>query len=179
MSAHGLIVASLLFFALPAVAAGQVSVQGAFGTNADIAGNTQSLSVGFTPGDRVSLLVSAERIHLPTAVTQHENGSSATRGGTTTFVSGEVQVVPVRFGRVAPYALAGAGGGVSRPNVNDIFPDPITNNAALLFFGGGIRVSATARLSLFTDVRFVLQSERQGSGVFLFVPVRAGLAWRF
>lgn len=184
MRAHGLIVMSLLFLALPAVAAGQggvggVSVQGAFGTNVNVAGNTQSLSVGFSPGDRIGVLVSAERIHLPTEVTHHEHGFSATRGGTATFVSGEVQMVPVRLNRVLPYALAGAGAGVSRPNVNDLFPDPVTNEAALLFFGGGIRVPATTHLSVFADVRFTLQLERQSAGVFLFVPVRGGLAWRF
>jgi hypothetical protein len=75
--------------------------------------------------------------------------------------------------------LAGAGAGQSRLNVNDIFPDPITNAAALMFFGGGIRVPATRHLSVFADVRFTLQLERENAGVFLFVPVRGGLAWRF
>jgi hypothetical protein len=184
MKAHGLIVVSLLFLGLPAVAVaqgddGRVSVQGAAGTNVNVAGNNQSLSVGFWPGDRVALLVSAERIHLPTEVEQFEHGSSATRGGTTTFVSGEIQVVALRSARVSPYVLAGAGAGKSRLNVNDRFPDPVTNNAALLFFGGGIRVPATRHLSVFADVRFTLQLERESAGVFLFVPVRGGLAWRF
>ena len=78
-----------------------------------------------------------------------------------------------------PYALAGAGYGVSRPNVNDIFPDPVPNDASLLFFGGGVRVRATDHLRAFADVRFVFQAEGQGTGVFLLVPVRGGLAWRF
>jgi hypothetical protein len=177
-------VVSAILFGVPTVAAGQggvghISIQGALGTNGNVGGNTQALSVGFWAGDRIGVLVSAERIHMPTEVTQHVNGFSATRGGTTTFVSGEVQVVLFTFTRVSPYALAGAGRGVSRPNVNDIFPGPVTNDASLLFLGGGVRVPATEHLSVFADTRFVLQLERQGAGVFLFVPVRGGLAWRF
>ena len=184
MKTRALIVVSLLSLALPAVAAAQadtgpLSIQGAVGTNANVGGNTQALSVGFSPGERVSLLLNLERIHMPTEVDYYENGYSATRGGTTTFVSGEIQVVPVRFARVSPYVLAGAGTGRSRLNVNDIFPDPITNTAALLFVGGGVRVPATSHLSVFADARFTLQVERENDGVFLFVPVRAGIAWRF
>jgi hypothetical protein len=184
MNVLRLVVAALMFAGLPAVAAaqgdaGRVSIQAAVGTHANVAGNNQALSVGFSPGDRVTLLISAERLHLPTEVEQFEYGSSATRGGTTTFVSGEIQVVPVKFARVAPYVLAGVGAGRSRLNVNDLFPDPVTNNAALLFFGGGIRVPATSNLSVFADARFTLQLERESAGVFLFVPVRGGLAWRF
>src|SRR5690606_27704492 len=108
------IVLWLLLLTLPALAAAQdegsrVSVQGALGTNANVGGNTQALSVGFAITDRLDVLVSAERIHLPSEVTYHDHGVSATRGGTTTFVSGEIQVVPVRTARVSPYALAGAG----------------------------------------------------------------------
>lgn len=184
MKAHELVVVSLLLLGLPAVAAAQgdagpVSLQGAIGTNANVGGNTQSVSLGFWAGERVGLLLNAERIHMPTEVTQYEQGSSATRGGTTTFVSGEIQVVPVRLARVSPYLLAGAGAGRSRLNVNDIFPDPITNTAALLFFGGGIRVPATNHLSVFADVRATLQVERENDGLFLFVPVRAGVGWKF
>jgi hypothetical protein len=184
MKACAPLVVWLVLLALPPAAAGQdaagpVSVQGAFGTNVNVGGNTQALSVGFAVADRLDVLVSAERIHLPTEVTHHEGGVSATRGGTTTFVSGEIQVVPVPFAHLSPYALAGAGAGVSRPNVTDLFPDPVTNHAALLFFGGGVRVPLSAHLRLFADVRFELQIEGQGAGVFLFVPVRGGLAWRF
>ena len=182
MKLYGLFVASVLCVGLPAGAAAQgdaglVSIQGAVGTNANVGGNTQSLSVGF--GDRVAVLVSAERIHLPTEVDEFAGGFSATRGGTTTFVSGEIQIVPVRFSRVSPYLLAGAGAGESRLNENELFPDPVTNATMLLFFGGGVRVPATRHLSVFADTRFTLQVEREGDGVFLFVPVRAGLAWRF
>jgi hypothetical protein len=78
---------------------------------------------------------------------------------------------------VSPYALAGVGRGISRPNVNDLFPDRVTNDVTLLFAGGGVRVPVTEQLSAFADMRFVIQGERGETGVFL--PVRGGLTWRF
>lgn len=183
MKSYMLCVATLLSLGLPALAAAQgtgglFSLQGAVGANANVGGHTQSLSLGVSPGEHVTVLLNAERIHMPTEINEYPGGFSATRGGTTTFVSGEVQV-NARFGRVAPYVLAGAGAGRSRLNVNDRFPDPVTNTATLLFVGGGIRVPATAHLSVFADTRFTLQVEHEHDGLFLFVPVRAGLAWRF
>ncbi len=185
MNVQVVVVVLALSLVLPAVAAaqndsGRVSIQGAAGSNVNVGGNTQALSVGFSLGDRVNILINGERIHMPTEVTQHEQSVSTTRGGTTMFVSGEVQILPLTFSRVSPYALAGAGRGISRPNVNDTFPDRVTNDAGLLFFGGGIRVPVTERLSVFGDLRFVLQLESGGDGdVFLFVPLRGGVAWRF
>lgn len=69
MKAHGLIVASAIVVGMPALAAGQggvgrVSIQGALGTNANVGGDVQALSVGFWPGDRIGILVGAERIQL-------------------------------------------------------------------------------------------------------------------
>jgi hypothetical protein len=185
MTAHVVAVVSVLSLVVPAVAAaqnagGRVSLRGAFGSSVNVGGNAQALSVGFSLGNRVDILINGERIHMPTEVTQHERGFSSTRGGTTTFVSGEVQVLPFTLSRVSPYALAGVGRGISRPNVNDLFPDPVTNDAGLLFFGGGVRVPVTDRLSVFGDLRFVLQIESAGDGdLFLFVPVRGGVVWRF
>lgn len=168
----------------PGVAAaqdpGRVSVQVAAGGNINVPGNTQAVSIGVAVGDRINILVGGERIHMPTEITEFENGMSATRGGTTTFVSGEVQVLPFTFDRVSPYVLAGVGRGVTRLNVNDIFPNPVTNDATMMFFGGGLRIPVTDRLSVFGDLRFTLQLESAGDGgVFLFVPVRGGVAWRF
>jgi hypothetical protein len=182
MKVHVLFAFAVLSFVAPAVTLGQeagtrVGVQGAFCSHINGGGNSQSLSVGFSFGERIGLLVSAERSHLPTEVTRYEHGYGATRGGTTRFISGEMRFSPFRFGRVVPYALAGAGRGISRPNVNDLFPDPVTNDARLLFAGGGVRVPLTEHLSGFADMRFVIQGERGEAGVFL--PIRGGLAWRF
>ena len=164
----------------PAAAAGQqgpISVGGAVGSNLNGGGNGQSLSIGFAAGKRIDFVVSAERNHLPTAVTRFERGSSATRGGTTTFVSGEVQFLPLTFSRISPYALAGVGRGISRPNVNEFFPTRVENDATLFFAGGGVRVPITDHLSAFADIRFVLQSEIGELGAFQ--PVRGGVTWRF
>jgi hypothetical protein len=180
-----LTLAVLVALALPAGTAAQttdargVSVHAALGSHVNVGGNAQSLSVGFSPADRLTFLVGVERLHMPTAVEQHGDSLSVTRGGTTTFLSGEAQVIPVRLARLSPYLLAGAGAGRSRPNVNDRFPDPVSNSAALLFFGGGLRVPATTQLNFFADVRFTLQVEQEVGGVFLFVPLRGGVAWRF
>jgi hypothetical protein len=181
MRVEALVVVAVLSFLAPAIAAGQgVSIQGAAGSNIDLGGNTQAISVGVAAGRRVEFLVSGERIHVPTKVTQFPNGSSATRHGTSTFVSGEVRFLPLTFERISPYALAGLGAGKTRLNVNDIFPNPVTNNTRLMFFGGGLRVPVTDGLSVFGDLRLVLQVEDAGDGgLFLFAPVRGGIAWRF
>ena len=40
--------------------------------------------------------------------------------------------------RVGPYVLGGFAAGVSHPNVNELFPDRVTNGVRAAFFGGGI-----------------------------------------
>jgi hypothetical protein len=184
MNARVLFAIVVLSLVAPAVAAAQgagtgVSVQGAFGSHIKGGGNTQTLSVGYSPDERIGFLLSAERLHLPTEIKRYEHGFGATRGGTTTFISGEVRLSPFMFNRMSPYGLVGVGRGISRPNVNDIFPDPVKRNAALLFAGGGVRLTLTERLSAFADMRFMLQVDRTETGVFLFLPVRGGVAWTF
>jgi hypothetical protein len=169
---------AVLSFVVPAVAAGQgvdsrIGVQGAFGTNVNAGGNNQSISVGFAPSQRLDLLISVERIHLPMETTQF----GATRGGTTTFVSGEVRFVPLTFSRTSPYAITGLGRGTARPNVNETFPNPAPHDAWLLFLGGGVSVPMTRRFSAFADMRFGFQSELDT--ISLLMPVRAGVALRF
>lgn len=181
MTRRPLLLTAVLAIVSPAVAAAQdharFSVQGGAGTMLNVGGNTQSVSFGFWPGERVGLLVSAERIHLPTEVEQFDNVQSVTRGGTTTFVSGEIRWLPLTASRVSPYLLAGAGRGTARLNVNEHFPNPVTNPAMLFFFGGGVQVPAGDHLSVFGEVRMTGQLERDVP--FLFVPVRAGVSWRF
>jgi hypothetical protein len=171
----------LVLLAAPRVAAGQaVTVQGALGSHVNGGGNSQSLSLGISVGDRVDFLISAERSHLPTDVTRLDDRVvGTTRGGTTRFVSGEVRFFPLTFPGPAfsPYVLAGAGRGVSRPNVNEFFPDPVRNDATLFVVGGGVRVPLTDHLSAFVDLRFVIQSELDSA--ILLTPVRGGLSWRF
>ena len=94
----------------PAVAAAQdsarFSVQGGVGTMLNVGANTQSVSFGFWPSERVGILVGAQRIHMPTEVEQFGDVTSVTRGGTTTFVSGELRWLPLTASRVSPYVLA-------------------------------------------------------------------------
>jgi len=65
----------------------------------------------------------------------------------------ELRVTPLGRDRVGPYGLIGLAVGVSRPNVNERFPDSVTNDARAIFFGGGIHVPLKERISLFADGR--------------------------
>jgi hypothetical protein len=173
-----LVVAAAAAALVPVPAAGQtsgvrVTVQAAAGTHLNAGGDTQSLAVGLSPSQRVDLLVSVERSHLPT----ERSAFGATRGGTATIVSGEIRYFPVTFGRTSPYALVSVGRGKSRPTVNDLFPDPVTNDAWGVLFGAGARVAFNRRLSAFADVRIGVQGELDVVG--LRVPIRAGLAFGF
>jgi hypothetical protein len=143
----------------------------------DAGGNVQSVSIGYAPTPKLMVLVSGWRTHNPTNVRYFSDGSSATRGGTLQFVSGEVRFALRSDARVSPYAMAGAGLGVSRPNVNEIFPDPVTNDAVVLLSGGGVVVLLGPHLRLSGEVGFLLVAE--GDGIQPIMPIRAGLAWRF
>ena len=81
--------------------------------------------------------------------------------------------------RVGPYALAGMAAGVSRPNVNELFPSRITTEVRGPFFGGGIQVPLRNRVTLFADVRMMLVIGKEADGLFAVAPVRAGIAWHF
>lgn len=177
------IVAGLPFVAPASASAQQTGthliVQGLYGTHLGEGGDSQSVSVGLS-FRRVDFLVSAERLHQPTEVRRYENGQSVTRRGTTKFISGEIRWSPFSFRRLSPYVLGGLGRGTSRPNVNEFFPTPVANDAVLAFAGGGLRVPVVSGLSVIADVRFVLQLEdSEDGGVYLFGPIRGGLAWRF
>jgi hypothetical protein len=80
--------------------------------------------------------------------------------------------------RVSPFAIAGAGGGVSRPNVNEQFPDRIRNDLRVVYFGGGVRVPLRRGFGIFGDARAMLALEGN-DGILAVWPVRAGVAWRF
>ena len=175
-------VAALLFFLAPAVATGQeararVSVKGAAGGLMLDGGNSQSIAIGFLPSQRWEISISAERLHVPTDVRHFSNGFSVRRGGTARFISGEVCFVPIKFNRISPYVLVSAGRGISRPNVNEHFTEPVENDALLWFGGGGVRVALASHLSVFADMRVGFQTEREG--VYGFLPIRGGVAWRF
>jgi hypothetical protein len=135
-------------------------------------------ALGYSPASWLELLLNAERIHLPFELERFPDGFSATRGGTMAFASGELRVALLSADRVSPFAIAGIGGGVSRPNVNAQFPDAVRNDLRVLYVGGGVRVPLRRGFSLSGDVRGVLAVEGN-DGVLAILPVRAGVAWRF
>ena len=155
-------------------------LQGSAGPTITDSGHSVAAGIGFAPNSRVTLLLGVERAHLSSRVTRDSRGNvaSAFRGGTFTFAAAEVRATLLGRERVSPYALGGFGAGVSRPNVNEIFPNPVTNQTRVLFAGGGLHVPLGERLSMFGEVRMVFGVEGN-EGIVAFAPLRAGLAWRF
>jgi hypothetical protein len=178
----------LLLLVSPQVVAGQTpgttraeferfSLQVGAGPLLNSGGHTMSAAFGVSPISRVDLVVNVERAHLPFQRDTFSGGLSITRGGTLTWVSGEVRASVFPPHRVSPYGFAGIGGGMSRPTVNDAFPDPAENDLGVVYFGGGVRVPIRGGFSLFGDARAMLALE--GDALLGVWPVRAGVAWRF
>ena len=89
----------------------------------------------------------------------------------------ELRVTLLGRDRITPYGLAGFGAGVSRPNVNELFPERHTNDVRAVFFGGGIQVPLRERLILFADARMIVGEE--AGELLAAAPLRVGVAWRF
>lgn len=155
-----------------------LSVQVAAGPTAIGGGNVLSAAFGYSPASRLELLLNVERIHLPFQLNRFPDGYSVTRGGTMTFVSGELRLALLPAARVVPFAMAGVGGGVSRPNVNAEFPDRVRNDLRVLYFGGGVHVPLRRGFSLVGEARAMAALEGYDTVVGVW-PVRAGVVWRF
>jgi hypothetical protein len=67
----------------------------------------------------------------------------------------QLRFAPRGRGRVGPFAVAGFAAGVSRPDVNEVFPTRVTNRAR----GGGLLVPLGERLTAFADVRMLSGAE--------------------
>jgi hypothetical protein len=67
---------------------------------------------------------------------------------------------------------------VSRPNVNEIFRNRVTNYVQAIFLGGGVHVPLGERMTVFADVRMLVGAEGR-EGMVAVAPARVGLAWRF
>ena len=176
----------VMFLCLPGMVSGQtsvgepgrVSVQAGAGATVMYPGNALSATFGYSPASRLDLLLNVERIHVPSQFRHYPHGTSATRGGTLTFLSPELRLSLFPADRVSPFATIGVGRGVSHPNVNAQFPVPVKNDLRVVYFGGGIRVPLRQGLSLVGDVRAMLALEGY-DGIMGVWPVRAGVAWRF
>jgi hypothetical protein len=171
----------LLLLICPALANGQsFQLQGSAGPTIIDAGYSVAAGLGVAAGSRVSFLLDAERTHISSQLRRDERGRviSAFRGGTLTLAAVEVQVNLFPRQRTGPYALAGYAAGLSRPNVNENFPDPVTNDVHALFFGGGFQVPVGEHLHVFADARLLFGEEGIG-GIAAALPIRGGAAWRF
>ena len=166
----------------PAQAGPRFSVEGAVGPQIDYKGSMQSVAVGFSPARSLTLLLNAERSHIRDEITLYPDGYSASRGGTTQFVSAEVRYAFFASKRVAPYAVIGTGRGTFRQNVSDRFPDAETQDISAFYCGPGVRIRVQRRLDAFVDARLITQTITTGGnraeGGF-FMPLRAGVALRF
>lgn len=176
-------VLSLLLVLVPAIASAQspgssFSIQAAAGPTIVDSGHTVAAAVGFSPWSRVTFLLDVQRTRINSRTTRTDSTRSEFRGGTMTAVSGEVRVGLWPANRMTPYVLAGLGRGESRPTVNEVFPDPVTNEVGFLFFGAGVHVPVRDHLSFFGDVRVVGGAEGYDSMIVLY-PVRVGMALLF
>jgi len=173
--------AAALFLLGPAAASGQsFQLQAAAGPTIIDTGYSLAAGGGVTAGSRVSILLDWERTHIASDIRHDEQGRviSASRGGTLTMAAAELRIGFLPRNRVGPYGLVGLAAGVSRPNVNDTFPEPVTNDAGAIFFGGGVHVPLGEHLSIFADARLIVGAEGD-DGIVGVAPIRAGLAWRF
>lgn len=174
---HGLVF--LLLLATPCIARAQSFVlQGSAGPTLIDSGYSLAAGIGLSPTSHLAVLFDLERTHLSSRLrSDGRGGFSGYRGGTMTLGSAQLRVTPFGRDRIGPYGLVGFAAGVSRPNVNELFPDPVTNDVRAIFFGGGIHVPLRDRVSLFADGRMMIGAE---AGELLAVaPIRAGIAWRF
>ena len=176
-----LAVIAVLLLVSPDIASGQTFfLHGAGGPTMIDRGSSVAAGAGFSPTSRLTVIVDVERTHISSRLHTDDHGvSSAFRGGTLTVAVAALRVTLLGRDRVGPYALAGMAAGVSRPNVNDLFPSQVTTEVRGPFFGGGIQVPLRNRVTLFADVRMMLVSGKEADELFAVTPVRAGIAWCF
>ena len=175
------VIRSLVFLLLasPCIASAQsFELQGSAGPTLVDAGYSLAGGIGFSPTSHLTVQFDAERTYLSSRLSSDGRGGVAGfRGGTLTLGSAQLRVTPLGRDRVGPYGLVGFSVGVSRPNVNEAFPDSVTNDVRGIFFGGGIHVPVKERVSIFADGRMMVGSE--AGELLAIAPIRAGVALRF
>ena len=175
---HILTCAMLLFVWAPVASGQSFELYGSAGPTVTDKGQSLAAGVGVSPTSRLTLLGSIERTHLSGGSRRDANSISYFRGGTYLLGSGELRFAPRGRDHVGPFVVGGFAAGVSRPNVDDVFPTPVTNAARALFVGGGILVPLGPRFTAFADARMLIGAEGI-EGIVAVAPVRAGVAWRF
>jgi hypothetical protein len=173
---------ALLFLMLlisPGVANGQsFELYASAGPTITDTGNSFAAGVGVSPTSRLSIGFSFERTHLSSRTSREGNVVSSFRGGTLLLGTAELRFAPFGRGRFGPFGVVGVAAGVSHPNVNDMFPNRVTNRVGAMFLGGGINVPLGERFAMFADARMMFGAEGV-EGIVAVAPVRAGIAWRF
>jgi hypothetical protein len=163
----------------PSAARGQsFELYGSAGPSITDPGLSLAGGVGVSLTSRLSLFANIERTHLWSQIRRESDSTSYFRGGTILLGSAELRFAPRGRGRIGPFAVAGFAAGASRPNVNEVFPTPVTNGARAVFGGGGVLVPFGQRLTAFADVRMLIGAEGS-EGIVAVAPARAGVAWRF
>lgn len=168
----------MLLTAVSAANAQSLELRGSAGPTITDTGHSLSAGAGFSPTSRFTLGFNFERTHVSSRTSQRGGTFSSFRGGTLLLGSAEARLAPFGRDRLGPYGLAGFAAGVSRPNVNALFPTRVTNQVRVLFAGGGLQVPLNERLTLFGDARMMFGAEGV-EGIVAVAPLRAGLAWRF
>jgi len=154
------------------------SIEGAAGVQLAYTGTIQSIAFGFAPTRSLTLLVSAERSRTEDEIEFYSDGYAAERGGLVEFVSAELRYAFFAHKRVSPYAVVGAGGGVERPNVNEIFPHGVDRKMAAIYYGAGARIPIHRRLDAFADWRLIVMGD-DAAEMAVLGPLRFGIAFRF
>lgn len=170
--------ALLAFLGVPALVTAQpFDLHAAGGPTLVDRGYSVAGGLGWSPLSHLQISINAERTHLPMRVETTPQSSSVTRGGTVTVGSAEAQLSLLARQRFTPYVLAGFAAGRSRPNVNERFPQEVTNDVRAVFAGGGLLVPLRSNLALYADVRWMVGDE--SNELLVVAPLRAGFSLRF
>jgi Outer membrane protein beta-barrel domain len=169
----------LTFLLSPVAAAGQsLELYGSAGPTVSDDGHSFTAGAGFSPHSRLSLVFSYDQTYLSTQTDFFPGGYATFRGGRLYLGTAELRVMPFRRDRFGPYGVAGLAGGVSRPNVNDLFPNYASNSVLAMMVGGGVHAPVGEHLAIFGDYRMIVGAEGN-DGMVGVAPLRLGAAWRF
>ena len=170
-----------LCLSAPAVVRAQAfEVHGSAGPTLTDAGYLLSAGVGFTPMSRLTIIVDVAQTRLATRVDTDLRGNVTTsRGGTVTLGEAALRVSLFGTERIDPYAIAGIGMGVTRPNSIAGLADRGTIDVLAPFAGGGILVPFRHRVSFFCDGRMMLVAGTETDELLGVGSIRGGINWRF